>query len=257
MPKRLFDILKVLVGIALSGFLLFLVFRNVAWEEFWLKAKVTDLSWVIASIILSVFAYAARAYRWNILLEPLGYHLKTSRTTLAVLVGYLVNLAVPRLGEITRCGILKRNENVPMPQSVGSVVTERIIDLFTLLFFFSISLLVEYDRIARFLSGAYQDTDIPAYLQYLVPLLMLLGTVGIILFIRGRKSLKKKIIGLMNSFLEGMLSLRKIKRPLGFVISTLALWLAYYLMSYIIVFSLPETAHLDLRVGFMLLVTGG
>ena len=257
MPKRLFDVLKILTGITLSGLLIFLVFRNVEWEEFWSKAKVTDLSWVIYSIILSVVAYVARAYRWNILLEPLGYHLKTSRTTLAVLVGYLANLAVPRLGEITRCGILKRNDNVPMPQSVGSVVTERIIDLFTLIFFFLISLVVEYDRITNFIYSAYQGVNIPTYLQYLIPLVMLLSIVAIILFVKRKESLKGKFIELINGFLDGLLSLRKIKRPLKFITSTLILWLVYYLMSYIIVFSIPETSHLGLGVGFMLMVTGG
>ena len=257
MSKQRADLLKVLTGVTLSGILLYFVFRNVDWPEFWAKAKVTDLSWVIYSILLSMVAYVARAYRWNILLEPLGYRLKTSRTTLAVLVGYLANLAVPRLGEITRCGMLKRNDNVPMPQSIGSVVSERIIDFLTLLLLFTISLLIAYDKITEFLFGAYKDLNIPGYLLYLIPAILLAGAIVTVVFVRRRASLKGKFIELASSFLEGLLSLKRIKRPIGFFVSTIVLWVVYYLMSYLIVFSIPETSHLGLGVGFMLLVTGG
>lgn len=257
MSKRLADLLKILVGVTLSAILLYMVFRNVDWTEFWSKAKVTDLSWVVYSILLSLVAYVSRAYRWNILLEPLGHTLKTSRTTLAVLVGYLANLAVPRLGEITRCGILKRNDNVPMPQSIGSVVTERAIDFLTLIVLFIISLIVEYDRITQFLFGAYKDLNIPNYLIYVLPIVLLVGIVGFLFFLKKRTSFRGKIMELVNGFLDGMLSLRKIRRPVGFLLSTILLWTVYYLMSYLIVFSVPETAHLGPGVGFMLLVTGG
>jgi len=257
MSKRLASLLKILIGIILSGVLLYLVFKNIDWSEFWAKAKVTDLSWVIYSILLSIIAYVARAYRWNILLEPLGYRLKTSRTTLAVLVGYLANLAIPRLGEITRCGILKRNDNVPMPQSIGSVVTERIIDFLTLVILFIISLIIEYDRIIAFLFSAYQDLNIPTYLLYFIPIVLLLGMMTFYFFIKKKDSMKGKFIELINSFLQGLLSLKEIKRTTGFFLSTILLWVVYYLMSYIIIFSIPETSHLGLEVGFMLLVTGG
>ena len=151
---------------------------------------------------------------------------------------------------------MKRNDNVPMPQSVGSVVTERIIDLFTLILLFSISLIVEYDRITNFLFTDNKLFSLPPYLLYLIPLVVLPGIVAIIIFIKRRKSLKRKITALINGFLDGVLSVRKIKRPLKFIASTLILWLVYYLTSYIIVFAIPETSHLDLEAGFMLLVVG-
>jgi len=257
MPKGLGDFLKVFIGIVFSGILLYLVFRNIEWAEFWSKAKTTDLSWVFYSILLSLVAYVARAYRWNILLEPMGYTLKTSRTTLAVLVGYLANLVIPRLGEITRCAILKRTDNVSMPQAIGSVVTERLIDFLTLMILIIISFLAEYDLITTFLSDAYKDLEIPVYVLILIPLLCLGGLVAIVLYVRKSDRLKGKFFELINSFLEGFLSLRNMKRPVGFFISTVVLWVVYYLMSYIIVFSVAETSHLGLGAGFMLLVTGG
>lgn len=241
----------------LSGLILFLVFRNIDWASFWSKAQSTDLSWVILSIFLSLAAYWARAYRWNILLEPLGYPLKTRRTMLAVLVGYLVNLAIPRLGEIARCTVLKRNDGVTMPHAIGSVISERIIDFFTLIILFLVSLWVEYDRLSSFLRDAYQSLPLPNTVIYGGVFLFISGGLAFFFWIRRSGKLQSKISSVLAGFLEGILSLRKIKRPVGFFVSTLVLWAVYYFMSYLIVFSLPETSGLGPGAGFMLLVTGG
>lgn len=257
MPKRYLTILKVLVSSGLAVLLLYLVFKNIAWEEFWERAKSVDYTWVILSIILSFVAFIARAYRWNILLEPLGYDLKTSRTTLAVVIGYMANLALPRLGEITRCGVLKKNDDVEMSAALGSVVTERIIDVLTLFSLILISLLLESERLIAFLSKAYSDLDIPITSIIIFGVIIILGVAGVLFFLQKQDRWKGKFANLAKGFAEGFFSLKKIKRPLGFIISTIILWVVYFLMSYIIVFSLPETAHLGLGAGFMLLITGG
>lgn len=257
MSKNLISSIKILISVGLAGGLMYLVFRNVEWLEFWERAKSVDYSWVIASILLSIVAYVARAYRWNILLEPLGYNLKTSRTLLAVLIGYLANLALPRLGEITRCGVLNRNDKVAVPAALGSVVTERIIDVITLLLLIFISLIAESERLLNFLQTAYKDLNIPNYVLIVILLIGLAGIFVLILFVRNQHKLKGKFAELIKGFIAGFLSLKDIKRPVGFVLSTIILWVVYYLMSYIIVFSLPETSHLGLGAGFMLLITGG
>lgn len=257
MPKNLITLLKVLTSVGLAALLLFLVFRNIEWATFWERAKSVNYSWVLLSIALSMVAYLARAYRWNILLEPLGYDLKTSRTTLAVLIGYLANLALPRLGEITRCAVLKRNDNVTMPLALGSVVTERIIDVVTLFVLILLSLTLESNRLITFLETAYKDLNIPEYVITLIIAAAIVGIIVLILFVKRQDRLKGKFADLIKGFVAGFLSLKDIKRPGGFVISTIILWGVYFLMSYIIIFSLPETSHLDLSAGLMLLVTGG
>ncbi|WP_370090073.1 lysylphosphatidylglycerol synthase transmembrane domain-containing protein [Ekhidna sp.] len=257
MSKKYITLFKILVSAALAAALLYLVFRNIDWVEFWDRARSVDYSWVILSILLSIVAYVARAYRWNILLEPLGYNLKTSRTTLAVLIGYLANLALPRLGELTRCGVLKRNDNVEVPAALGSVVTERIIDVLTLFLLILVSLIVESDRLLQFLSSAYRDLNIPSYLVISLIGIGGIGIVALVLFLRKQDKLKGKVAEIVKGFVSGLLSLKSIQRPVGFLLSTAVLWIVYFLMSYIIIFSLPETAHLGVGAGFMLLITGG
>lgn len=257
MSKGIISFLKITLSVGAAAILLYLVFKNVEWTDFWQKAKSTDYTWVIVSIALSIVAYAARAYRWNILLEPLGYNLKTSRTTLAVLIGYLANLALPRLGEITRCGVLNRNDNVPVSKALGSVVTERIMDLLVLILLILLSLISESERLLSFLKSAYKDLNIPNYVMGIIILIAVIGMIALAIFIKNQDKLKGKIANLLKEFVSGILSLRHISRPFGFIFSTIILWAVYYLMSYIIIFSLPETSHLDLSAGLMLLITGG
>ncbi len=257
MSKTILNFLKITISIGLAVLLLYLVFQNVEWVDFWERAKSVNYTWVLISILLSIVAYLARAYRWNILLEPLGYDLKTSRTMLAVLIGYLANLALPRLGEITRCGVLNRNDRVAVPAALGSVVTERIIDALTLLVLILISLVIESERLFTFLQTAYQDLNIPGYVYVIVIGIGLVGLLLLIIFIKRQDKFEGKLAELIKGFVAGLVSLKDIKRPLGFLISTVVLWVVYFLMSYIIVFSLPETSHLGVGAGLLLLITGG
>ncbi len=257
MKKNISTSLKVLVSIGVATLLLVLVFRNIEWRDFWQKAQEVDYSWVVASIVLSIVAYVARAYRWNILLKPLGHDLKTSRTTLAILIGYLANLALPRLGEITRCGVLNRNDNVPIPSALGTVVVERLIDVLSLFILVGLSLFIEYERLVRFLTAAYAYLELPMWVLYLVLTIGILGLVGIFFLIKNQSKLQGKMSKVIQGFVNGFLSLKDIKNPLAFLVSTAIIWVIYYLMSYIIIFSLPETAHLGFGAGLMLLITGG
>lgn len=257
MNKKLLSVLKIVASVGIAALLLFLVFRNVAWADFWQKAREVDFTWVLISIALSVVAYVARAYRWNILLKPLGYNLNTSRTTLAVLIGYLANLALPRLGEITRCGVLNRNDNVPVPDALGTVVVERIIDVLTLFLLIIISLTIEYDRLLNFLSDAFGGLSL-SYGSIIV--ILLVGFIGFAIgFLFVKKQLRSggKLSAILKGFINGLLSLRSISNPVGFILSTLIIWVVYFFMSYIIVFSHPDTSHLGLSAGLMLLITGG
>ncbi|MFT7234177.1 MAG: hypothetical protein ACI8TA_003407 [Cyclobacteriaceae bacterium] len=266
MAGRVIPVLKYLGSLALAGGLLYFAFRNVEFSDFLEKAKSVDYTWVVLSIILSFVAYAARAYRWNILLKPMGHtNLSLWRTTLAVLIGYLANLAFPRLGEITRCGMLKRSDNVPVSSGIGTVITERIIDMITLLILIFFTFIVESDRLIAFLGELFgfskgneiigASVDDGFFMKLGIGVLILILIIGLMIFIANKASGKVKEF--IRELYEGVISLRKIDNITGFIVSTIVLWLVYYFMSYLIIFSLPETSHLGWMVGVMLLVTGG
>ncbi|MEQ8338138.1 MAG: lysylphosphatidylglycerol synthase transmembrane domain-containing protein [Cyclobacteriaceae bacterium] len=258
MLKKTASVLKYIIPIGIAFVLLYFAFKNVDFAEFWAKAKLVNYWWVLGSIALSYFSYVLRAYRWNLLLKPLGYpHLKIHRTTVAVLIGYLANLAFPRLGEVTRCGILKRNENVPMANSFGSVITERIIDVITLLLLILFTLLIEYDTLIAFFSNAFSGIVNIEGLAW-KGALVLIGAfilVAILVYIAIRSGGRFRVIA--RQLLDGIFSLRKLNNVTGFLLSTLLLWVVYYFMSYIIVFAVSETSDLSWQAGVMLLVTSG
>ncbi len=258
MIKKATSVFKYTFSLGLALALLYLAFRNVDFSEFIEKSKQVNYTWVIISILLSLVAYYARAYRWNILLKPLGYpNLNVHKTNLAVLVGYLANLAFPRLGEVTRCGMMKRSDDVPVSTSLGTVITERIIDLLTLIALILLTLVLEYDRLIEFLTHIFSGLQDVEGLMWKAGMIVVVGgasvlIIGYVLYVKN-----EKIRLFTNDLIRGILSLRDVKNRWGFVLSTIVLWVTYYFMSYIIVFSIPETAHLSWVAGIMLLVTGG
>ena len=258
MVKNALVVLKYSASLLLAVVLLYFAFRNVDFAQFMAKAQTVDYSWVVASIGLSLVAYYARAYRWNILLKPMGYpYLSNVRTTSAVLIGYLANLAFPRLGEITRCGMLKRSDDVPVSSGLGTVITERIIDLFSLLLLICFALVAQYDVLLAFLEQLFtRFVDVGSLAKKAGIAAGILIVLIVIVIVLARTA-GPKIRNFIKGLYEGVLSLKNIENIPGFILSTIVLWVVYYYMSYIIVFSLPETAHLGWMVGIMLLVTGG
>ncbi|MFT7282795.1 MAG: hypothetical protein ACI9DM_002531 [Cyclobacteriaceae bacterium] len=258
MNKVVSSVLRIGIPLIVAVLLLWFAFRNVAFDEFLEKSKETNYWWVVASILLSLVGYATRAYRWNLLLTPIGYKITTYRTSLAVLIGYLANIAFPRLGEVTRCAILKRTDNVPMTTSIGTVITERLLDAVTLLVLIGLSFVLEYDTITTFMVGILEDynIDVSKLIYGGIGLLVVFGVTAAIFLTRNNQFTSKLKVWLLELY-KGIKSINQVEKLGMFIFSTILLWMIYYLMAYIIVFSLPETAFLTPSAGFLLLVTGG
>jgi uncharacterized membrane protein YbhN (UPF0104 family) len=258
MRKFFSQSLGIIIPLCLAIFLLILAFQKVSFDEFVAKSDQTDFKWVFISIVLSLASYAIRAWRWNMLLNPLNYYPSVFRTTLAVLNGYLANLAVPRLGEVTRCATLKKTNDVPVTISVGSVITERIVDLFSLLTVLLIALIIEHDQLISFIQLTFDKYAISTKkLIYISVILIAVLLSAALVLIFGNSKRLIRIKRWLLQIITGLISIRKLKNPFLFILSTVALWVIYYFMSYIIIYSLPETSHLSAGAGLMMLVTGG
>lgn len=259
------SILKYFVSLVLAFILLYYAFKNVDLGEFFAKASEVSYIWVILSVAISLVSHWLRAYRWNILLAPFGYELKAGRTFLAVMTGYLANLAFPRIGEVTRCGVLKKNDGVPVSHSLGTVITERIIDFFILLFLVFLDFILEFDKVYGFFSktlGFNKIIENKTFVIAGVVMLMALG-IGSYFLVKyfvskeGNNAFLNKVRVFVKEMMDGLFSLGKIKNIPGFVFSTMAIWVLYYLMSYVILFSIVETSDLSLLAGLSILVAGG
>lgn len=260
------NILKYLLSLAVAGGLLWFTFRQSHLDagDLWSKIRSADYRWVLASALLTIIAHWSRAERWRILLEPVVPQRPTSLdATASVLTGYLANLALPRAGEVARCGTLYRLAHVSVNVSFGTVVAERLFDVLMLLILLGATFLLEFDRLSQFFV---------AFLGGKVPggsgALLLAGAVGVgslligwLLYRRyrdalGRHPLYQKISAFVGGLVQGLLSVRRLRRPGAFLFHTLLIWTMYYLMSYTLFFAMPATAHLGPLAGLTILVVG-
>ena len=250
--------LKFSLPLLLGLVLLFYAFKNIQLDDFLSKLDQTRYEWVIGSMLLSSLAYVSRAYRWQLLLRAADQKVSTFRLTLAVFVGYLANLAFPRLGEVVRCAVLKKTNQIPVSLSIGTVVTERIIDSLVLLFFLIIALLLEFDLIVTYFENIFSTYHIPLDgILYAALTLLIIFSILVLVILRTHTPLSQRTKKMASEVLNGILTIKYIQSKSLFLITTTVMWLAYFLMSYMIFFALEETSILSLTAGFMLLVSGG
>ena len=250
--------LKFSLPLLLGLVLLFYAFKNIQLDDFLSKLDQTRYEWVIGSMLLSSLAYVSRAYRWQLLLRAADQKVSTFRLTLAVFVGYLANLAFPRLGEVVRCAVLKKTNQIPVSLSIGTVVTERIIDSLVLLFFLIIALLLEFDLIVTYFENIFSTYHIPLDgILYAALTLLMIFSILVLVILRTHTPLSQRTKKMASEVLKGILTIKSIQSKSLFLTTTMVMWLTYFLMSYMIFFALEETSSLSLTAGFMLLVSGG
>jgi uncharacterized protein (TIRG00374 family) len=256
MSSSIRTVLGYAFSLIFSSVLLFLVFKNVSWDKFMAQAEQADYRWVILSIFIFLISFVVRAYRWNLLINSLGYSATTFRSTQAVMIGYLVNLVLPRVGEVTRCGVLKKSDNVPITISLGTVISERIIDLATLALITILTFVFEFHKLSSFLGNMIGGVNTSQLIT-----IALIGSVFLafcgasVYWLYHRFEGRFRVV--LGQLINGLFSLRKISNIKGFIVSTLVLWVAYYLMGYLLFFAVTETSGLGWSVGLMLLVMGG
>src|SRR5438046_4337076 len=152
MSKKFFTILKFLFLIAIAIGLLYLAFRGVSLKNIYHEMLQANIWCLLLSILAGFIALVSRAYRWNLMIEPLGYSPSLRNTTYAVSIGYFANLAFPRLGEVTRCGTLTRAEAIPFSSLLGTVIVERIVDVISLFVCLLFTDIIELKRLGNFLT---------------------------------------------------------------------------------------------------------
>jgi uncharacterized protein (TIRG00374 family) len=254
--------LQYLISLTVAAVLLWFTFKNIDLYALWEKIKQADYRWVMLSAIMALVAHWSRAYRWVLMLEPMGYKPSVFRTMLAVLMGYGANLIFPRAGEVARCGTLQKLENIPFEKSFGAVIAERIFDVLILLLLILVNFILEFDRLkAIFFNFFGEKFKNPlAILPYAFIAIMGLGIIYF-LFKKYQEKISQsavyqKIMKIILGFSEGFLSIRKLKNPSAFIFHTVLIWAMYFIMTYVLCFALPETANLSPLAALSILVMG-
>jgi uncharacterized protein (TIRG00374 family) len=271
MPRknRVTTFIKFMIFLGLGIFIAWLSLRGLTPEErsqIIHSFRTANYNWVILTISMGILSHVLRSLRWMLFFEPMGYHPSFKNTFYAVMVGYFANMAFPRLGEVTRCGVLSRYEKIPFNKSFGTVITERTIDmiLFVLLFFLMVA--TQAGTI-----GHYMNTNIyPKFAEKIQnpifsKVVIISAAALFLIFVALVYLLRKKIAAshlfikikkLVIGFWEGLKSLALIRRPGLFVFYSLAIWTLYFLMIYVCFFCFPETGLLTPGAGLSCLVLG-
>lgn len=253
MNKNTSKILWYVAFLALGVALLWFSFRNIDLAQLWTDIKGANYTWMLLSLVCLAVSLFFRALRWNIQIEALGYKTRASSTYGAVLIAYLANCIFPRLGEMARCGVLKRKENIPFDKTFGSVISERIIDLLVL---FGLAFLVIVFQ-WKLLGSLITSWMVPLLNKLINNVLLgivvvLAGIACIVLLIKIIKR-NKKIASLWHGFLDGIKSVVTMKKKWRFVLYTLGVWGFYVIMTWLPFYMLPETSHLGLVEAITLL----
>ncbi len=228
--------------------------------------RIANYWWVVLAIILGIFSHILRSLRWMLFFEPMGFKPSLKNTFYAVMVGYFANLAFPRLGEVTRCGLMSRYEKIPFNKAFGTVITERAIDmilfflLFLLMFFTQLGTIQDYLSVNIYpkLVNKFGDLHYSRMLFLGLGSLIAILMIGFFLFRRKlqKLGLYQKVKKLIYGFWEGLKSLGQIKKPWLFIFYSLAIWILYFFMLYFIFFCFTETSGLSLGAGLSSLVLG-
>ncbi|WP_304234763.1 lysylphosphatidylglycerol synthase transmembrane domain-containing protein [Jiulongibacter sediminis] len=256
------NILKFVISFGLAGLLLWYVLKGIDLNILWENVKNANYFWVIVAGLMALVAHWSRAYRWKLMLQPLGYNPSAFRSTIAVLIGYVTNLVLPRAGELARSASLKDLENVPFEKSFGAVVAERLIDVFILLILICLNLILEFDRLKDFFLELMGDKlPDPVIAGSAFAMLIALAAFAFFWIKKNDQKLEKygiyvKIKGIVKGLWEGFTGVRNLKNPVAFWGHTLLIWVMYYLMTWFLCFSLPQTENLGPLAGLTMLVMG-
>lgn len=216
--------------------------------------------WIIVSIFMGVLSHWIRGYRWKFQLEAMGYHPRTINNFMAVMIGYIVNMILPRVGEVSRAAAITKYEKVPFQKSFGSILAERAIDLILLALIAFVTVILQYELLEGFANEMIEKltskTDSP-----ILWIVLGVGVILVALFYFLFKRLSHlaffaKMSSLLQGLLEGLRSIFKMKRRVEYVIATFAIWALYLGMFWVCFFSLSETSTLGANAIFAGFVLG-
>lgn len=267
MRKTLIQAAKVIAFLAIGILLLWIAFRTVDFKALKESLVGANYEWLIVSIFFGLIAYLSRARRWMILINPLGYNPGFRNTFHSMITGYLANLALPRVGEITRCVTLGRKENIPVDQLVGTVVLERTIDFLSMLAIMFGVFFTSGSKIRDYLNEAilvpFRDKVLSPFgsAWILWAILIIVSALSLLLLIKYKKKLRtirffSKIFDIARGVINGFRTILRLKRGWEFIFHTILIWFSYSMMTWVAVFSIESTSHLSFGNSLFILVIG-
>lgn len=245
-----------LVGIAL----LVLAFRGQDVDQLIYDLRKAEYEWVIASLVACFLAHITRAIRWRMMIASLGHGTPSLlNTCYAVFIGYMANVAFPRMGEVSRCGVINKTDRIPLIKLIGTVIIERIVDLLMLMIVLALGIMLQFDLLSEFI---YNDV-FPKLNGGTVNFTLLILAAVILLFALGffyllmkknKWGIKNRIYSLYVEIKSGILSVKDLNNKAAFVFSSVIIWVLYGMSTYFCFFALNATSNLGVLASLSVLV---
>ena len=256
MKLNLSSIIKFLVSIGIGIGLVYYLQTKITLEQ---RLQIVEgiknipLWLLVLSIFLTALACVVRAFRWKMLLEPMGYKPRNSTLISSIFIMYLGNLIFPRLGEVLRCSVLLKEEDIPLEKGIGTMITERIVDILGLGLYVLLAFIFEFDQLIEIYK---QYSSMKGESSLLLPIILFMCVILGAMIVWRLKKLREFILHKILGIFEGLKSILKLKKPILFVVYSLSIYSIYYLGTYILFYAFSETLNLSLGCGLVVLIAG-
>ena len=214
------------------------------WNQTFSSIKNVNIAWLSFAIVWLISSHVIRAIRWNMLTKPSGYDLNIRRSFYAVMIGYIVNTATSRGGEIARCATASKSEKAPVDFLIGTVITERIVDMLIMVSLCFLCLAAQYQYIWNFVDTYIIGKITPLMPMWLASLLFIAAIAGLTWFLKSRKIRPQDEDGIIQRLIKGVRSIFTLKNPWLFIFYSVLIWVGYWMGVYGTLQALEVTEHL-------------
>jgi len=263
LKKRLIQVVQYLFFLGIGVLLFWLAIRPINLNQLWADIREAEYGWLFFALFFAFLSHIVRALRWNLLINSLGYKTRLWSTFFSVMIGYLANTAVPRMGEIVRCGTLSKKEKIPFNALFGTVISERFFDLIILALIIFFTMIFQLKLVGSFLHKIF-DPIIQSLFSNVVNIIVFAA--AILIFFGGliwgiwllRYKIKafpfyENIRSFLNGLWEGIKTIAKLRQKGLFLVYTFIIWLFYAVMTYLPFKMLAESSHLTFVDGLTLM----
>jgi glycosyltransferase 2 family protein len=265
LKKLIVNILKIGIPLLLALYICWYIWASFSEEDKTEFGKVfinANYFYIILALLVGLTSHISRAHRWRYMLRTMGYDPGLKASFHATMIGNIVNIALPRVGEMSRAGVLRATHDIPFDKGFGTIVAERVIDMVCLAIVSGLALLINYNnlsdliQIGNNINSGQAPSDEISYTKFIILGILLLGVVALVILIRLKPHLKNKIIDFIKGLWEGLVTIFRMKDRWSYIGHTAIIWSCYVIMFWVPFYALDFTKDLPIEAIMAAFVSG-
>ncbi|MFV0346622.1 MAG: lysylphosphatidylglycerol synthase transmembrane domain-containing protein [Bacteroidales bacterium] len=260
MSSKFTQALKYLFFLSVGVLIFYYIYKDEDFGKIKEALQNTKYGWIVLSLTAGLISHISRTLRWRQVIQEMGYKARIATCFHSVMIGYMVNLIIPRGGEVSRSVALSQVEKIPFLKLMGTVVAERLIDLIMMVLILLIALALNFGELMKVIdeNASIQHITDSILNNRIIIVLFFVLVIAAIIFrkqILGEKLLDK-IRHALKSFVEGFSAIRRLKNKGLFFVHTVFIWLMYYIMTYLVFFAFGFTENLSANSALVVFIMG-